>query len=60
MLLLDETTSSLDTAARRVIEALLMRLKSRCTIVVVSHYLDQIQRLADTVYELSSGKLLRR
>jgi len=60
VLLLDEPTSSLDQAARRVIEALLMRLKDRCTIVVVSHYLDQIQRLADTVYELSSGKLLRR
>lgn len=60
VLLLDEPTSSLDHAARHVIEALLIRLKERCTIVVVSHYLDQIQRLADTVTELSAGTLLRR
>jgi phosphate transport system ATP-binding protein len=58
ILLLDEPTSSLDATAAAVIEELLVNLKKRCTILVVSHYLDQVQRIADRVLELADGILV--
>lgn len=58
ILLLDEPTSSLDASAGAVIEDLLLSLKGRCTLLMVSHHLDQVKRIADTVMELSDGKLL--
>jgi phosphate transport system ATP-binding protein len=60
VLLLDEPTASLDARAGAVIEDLLVQLKSHCTIVMVSHYLDQVRRVADCVMELVDGRLLRR
>ena len=59
ILLLDEPTSSLDAGAGAVIEELMLSLKDRCTLLMVSHYLDQVKRIADTVTELSGGKLLK-
>jgi len=58
ILLLDEPTSSLDATAAAVIEGLLVNLKKRCTILVVSHYLAQVQRIADRVLELADGILV--
>jgi phosphate transport system ATP-binding protein len=60
VLLLDEPTASLDARAAEVIEDLISNLKSRCTILMVSHYLDQVQRVADDVMELVGGRLIRR
>jgi phosphate transport system ATP-binding protein len=57
ILLLDEPTSSLDASASAVIEELMINLKDRCTLLMVSHYLDQVKRIADTILELSDGKL---
>ena len=57
VLLLDEPTSSLDEKAGTVIEDLLLSLKNRCTLLVVSHYLDQVQRIADKIMELSKEGL---
>ncbi len=57
ILLLDEPTSSLDARSGEVIEDLLLSLKNRCTLLMVSHYMDQVKRVADTVMELSGGKL---
>ncbi|SMC22584.1 phosphate ABC transporter ATP-binding protein, PhoT family [Desulfacinum hydrothermale DSM 13146] len=57
VLLLDEPTSSLDARAAGVIEDLLLTLKRRCTLVVVSHYLEQVERLADQVYEVAHETL---
>ncbi len=56
ILLLDEPTSSLDHKASTAIEQLLLKLKKQCTILIVSHYLDQIQRIADCIVELQDGK----
>ncbi len=51
VLLLDEPTSFLDQATAKKIESLLVSLKEKCTIIVVSHYLDQIKRISDqTIY----------
>ncbi len=59
VLLLDEPTASLDARAAGMIEDLLSNLKSRCTILMVSHYLDQVRRVADDVMELVGGRLTR-
>jgi phosphate transport system ATP-binding protein len=58
VLLLDEPTASLDARACDVIEQLLKTLKTRCTMIMVSHYWDQVRRMADCVMELSEGRLL--
>lgn len=57
ILLLDEPTSSLDARSGEVIEDLLLSIKDRCTLLMVSHYMDQVRRIADTVMELSNGEL---
>jgi phosphate transport system ATP-binding protein len=57
ILLLDEPTSSLDARACEGIEKLLFELKNSCTLIMVSHYQDQVQRIADRAYELTSLKL---
>jgi phosphate transport system ATP-binding protein len=60
VLLLDEPTSSLDYRAAMKIEELLLDLKTRYTIIAVSHSLSQAQRLADTVIVLSEGQIARQ
>ena len=57
ILLLDEPTASLDARACDVIENLLQTLKPHCTIIMVSHYMDQVRRVADCVMELAQGRL---
>lgn len=59
VLLLDEPTSSLDQKACVKIEQLLLDLKKQCTILIVSHYHDQVQRIADQVYEMKNRQLER-
>lgn len=51
VLLLDEPTSSLDQASTAVIEELLLKLKDRLTILIVSHHPEQVERIADKVVE---------
>ncbi|MCB2183560.1 MAG: ATP-binding cassette domain-containing protein [Desulfobulbaceae bacterium] len=60
VLLLDEPTSSLDHKAAAAIEELLVDLKGQCTVLVVSHYLDQVQRIADSIVELQDGDMKGR
>ncbi len=59
VLLLDEPTSALDHTAAGAIEQLLLELKESCTILLVSHYLDQVTRIANTIFELQNGSLIR-
>jgi len=58
VLLMDEPTSALDEAARRRIEDLIRELNARLelTIVLVSHALDQVERVADRVVLLAAGR----
>jgi phosphate transport system ATP-binding protein len=58
ILLLDEPTSSLDARAAEGIEDLMLELKDRCTLIVVSHYLDQVNRIADRVLALEAGRFV--
>ncbi len=57
VLLLDEPTSSLDETSARVIEDLLVQLKKKCTIILVSHHIDQVDRIADNKLVLSDRRL---
>jgi putative ABC transport system ATP-binding protein len=57
-LLMDEPTSALDEAARRRIEDLVRELNASLglTIVLVSHDLDQVGRVADRIVLLAGGR----
>jgi len=57
ILLLDEPTSSLDETSVAVIEDLLLSLKRQCTIIMVTHYADQVRRIADHRFVLSKMQL---
>ena len=57
VLLLDEPTSSLDEGAVAEIENLLLSLKESCTLLMVSHDLAQVERVADAVVEIADGAL---
>ena len=57
VLLLDEPTSSLDETSVQLIEDLLVRLKNKCTIIMVSHYMDQVKRIADQQFVLCDRQL---
>jgi putative ABC transport system ATP-binding protein len=60
VLLLDEPTSALDPAATRTIESTLKRLRDelRMTIVLVSHSMEQVERIADTSALMLDGKII--
>ena len=55
VLLLDEPTASLDPRSAAAIEEALIELKSRCSILVVTHNLSQARRLGDLVAFVSAG-----
>ena len=58
VLLLDEPTSSLDSAAEEKIESLLYDLKKDVTIIIVSHSKEQIKRLANKVFRIKDGQIV--
>jgi phosphate transport system ATP-binding protein len=60
ILLCDESTSALDPISARGIEELLVTLKRDYTIVMVTHDLDQAQRLADHVIFLWLGEMVEQ
>ena len=47
MLLMDEPCSALDPIATRTIEALMLELKEKYTIAIVTHNMQQAMRIAD-------------
>ncbi len=58
VLLLDEPCSALDPIATAKIEDLLVSLKHQCTIVIVTHNMQQAARVADTTGFFLLGKLI--
>ena len=57
--ILDEPTSGLDPIARRQIHDILQALKrDGKTVLISSHYLDEIEALADRVVILSAGEIV--
>ena len=57
ILLLDEPCSALDVKSTETIEQLLLHLKERYTIVIVTHNLFQARRIADDCLFLLHGRL---
>ena len=47
VILMDEPTSALDPRSTEAIEELILRLKARCTVVIVTHNLAQARRVTD-------------
>lgn len=58
ILFLDEPTLGLDVLARRETWNIINKLKNKITIVLTSHYLEEIEHLCDRVAILSKGKVL--
>ncbi len=59
ILFLDEPTLGLDVFARRELWKIISKLKSKVSIILTSHYLEEIEFLCDRVAILSKGKLLQ-
>lgn len=60
VLLLDEPTSSLDAKAAAGIEDLILELKNQCTLIMVSHYMEQVGRIADRVLALEDMRFVEK
>lgn len=58
VLLLDEPCSALDMNNMITIEKMLMELKQKYTIVVVTHNLAQAKRIADRIIFMDNGKMI--
>ncbi len=59
VLFLDEPTLGLDVLARRELWKIILKLKGKITIILTSHYLEEIENLSDRVAILYKGKLLK-
>ena len=60
ILLLDEPCSALDVRATQTVEELLLRLKERYTVVIVTHNLAQARRIADRTMFLYNGQFIEQ
>lgn len=59
LVVLDELTSGLDPVARRTAWSLVRSIRERgVTVVLVTHYLDEVERLCDRVAVLNRGHLV--
>ena len=59
ILFLDEPTLGLDVFARRELWNIIKKLQKNITIILTSHYLEEIKNLCDRVAIMSKGKLLQ-
>ena len=58
ILLLDEPTLGLDVLARRELWNIINKFKGKITIILTSHYLEEIEALCDRVSIMSKGNIL--
>ena len=58
ILLMDEPTSALDPVSTLVVEQLACELKETCTLVVVTHNMQQAARISDSVAFFLLGELV--
>ena len=57
ILFLDEPTLGLDVKARKLLWDEIARLKNKMTIILTTHYLEEVESLADRVSVISKGKI---
>ncbi|RMH18403.1 MAG: phosphate ABC transporter ATP-binding protein [Gammaproteobacteria bacterium] len=60
LIMLDEPTSSLDPLSTLAIESLLMELKVRHNILLVTHNIQQARRIADNIIFLCDGQIVEQ
>jgi phosphate transport system ATP-binding protein len=60
VILMDEPCSSLDPAATQQIEELILSLKPRYSIVIVTHNLAQARRIADRAIFMLDGEIIEQ
>ena len=58
ILFLDEPTLGLDVFARRELWNIIKKLNGKITVILTSHYLEEIENLCDRVAILSKGELI--
>ncbi|HOV69170.1 MAG TPA: ABC transporter ATP-binding protein [Clostridia bacterium] len=58
ILFLDEPTLGLDVVARRELWALIKQLKKQVTIILTSHYLEEVEALSDRIGVMTKGRLV--
>lgn len=58
ILFLDEPTLGLDVLARRELWGIIEKLKSKITIVLTTHYLEEAQALSDRIVIMTNGKIV--
>ncbi len=58
ILLLDEPTSALDPLTTLYIEELMISLKKRCTVIIVTHNMQQAARVSDYTAFIHQGELV--
>lgn len=57
VLFLDEPTLGLDVKARKILWDTIERLKNKMTIILTTHYLEEVEFLADRIAIISKGKI---
>lgn len=57
ILFLDEPTLGLDVIARRELWAIIRKLKEKTTIILTTHYLEEVEALSDRVAIMQKGKI---
>ena len=58
ILYLDEPTLGLDVISRRELWKLILKLKKSMTIVLTTHYLEEVEALADNIGIIKDGNLI--
>lgn len=58
VLMMDEPTSSLDPIAKAKIEELMLRLRDEYTVILVTHDIDQANRVSDSIRLLYNGRIV--
>ena len=57
ILFLDEPTLGLDVLARRELWAIIKKIKGKTTIILTTHYLEEVEALSDRVAIMHKGKI---
>ena len=57
ILFLDEPTLGLDVKARKILWDIVEKLKHKMTIILTTHYLEEVQFLADSAAIISKGRI---
>lgn len=58
LLFLDEPTLGLDVIARRELWSVIKKLRSRTTVILTTHYLEEVESLSDRIGIMSHGSLV--